>query len=58
MRASKQMQLELQKQIEFADRISKTLSLFFREDQNLDIAMIKINSPEELDVIIAELSKY
>ena len=58
IRASKLMQEQLQKQIEFTERIAHTLSLFFRDNEPLDIALIKINTQEELEIVIDQLSKY
>jgi hypothetical protein len=52
------MQEQLQKQIELNDSIKNILFEYFRNSGMLDIALLKINSPEELTIVIEELNKY
>lgn len=58
LRASQAMQEQLQKQIQLNDNIKNILFEYFRNNGLLDIALLKINSPDELGIVIEQLNKY
>jgi len=58
LRASQAMQEQLQKHIELNDNIKGIMYDYFRNNGMLDVAILKVNSPDELAIVIEELNKY
>ena len=58
LRASQAMQEQLQKHIELNDNIKGIMFEYFRNNGMLDVAILKVNSPDELAIVIEELNKY
>jgi hypothetical protein len=58
MRASRVEQEQLQRQIEFSDRVKTMLLEYFRAEAPFDITLMTLNGSDELSILIEEMAPY